>query len=211
MNKLFLKIPEEKRMRVIDAAILEFATHGYENSNTNKIAKNAHISVGSLFQYFENKEDLFLTVVKHCTQLLSDTFAEVVIEGDSFFVTIEKILHKIIQVSHENPNIMKLYFEMSSPSKAQIIRKTVNNLEGYSYNLYCLIIRKGLKQGIIREDCDLHIFPFLLDNLFIMLQYSLVCDYYQERFKVYCGEDILNHEDQIVEQSMKFIKAAFAS
>lgn len=211
MKELFLKISEEKRNRVIDAAMLEFATYGYENANTNKIAHNAHISVGSLFQYFENKEDLFLTIVKHCAQLLSNAFAEVVIEGDSFFVTVEKILRKIVLESRRNPNFMKLYFEMSSPAKAPIIRQAVNELEGYSYKLYCSLIRRGQQQGAVRQDCDLHIFPFLLDNLFIMLQYSFSCGYYQERFKIYGGDDILNQEDLIVEQSLKFIKAAFAA
>ena len=106
---------------------------------------------------------------------------------------------------------MKLYFEMSSPAKTPIIRQAVNELEGYSYKLYCAIIRKGKQQGVIRQDCDLHIFPFLLDNLFIMLQYSFSCGYYQERLKIYGGDDILNQEDLIVEQSMKFIKAAFSA
>jgi TetR/AcrR family transcriptional regulator len=206
-----MKIPEEKRNRIIDAAVLEFATHGYDNANTNKIAKNAHISVGSLFQYFESKEYLFLTIVKYCSQLLIKAFEEVVVESDSFSVTIEKILRKIINESRENPNIVKLYFEMSSPSKLYIVQQAVNELESYSYKLYCSTIRKGQEQGIIRKDCDVRIFSFLLDNIFMMLQYSYSCGYYQERFKIYGGESILGQDDLIVEQSLKFIKAAFSA
>lgn len=211
MNQLFMKIPEEKRGRIIDAAVIEFAEHGYDNANTNKIAQNAHISVGSLFQYFENKEDLFMTIVKYCSQLLMKAFEEVVVENDSFFVTIEKILRKVINESRKAPNIVKLYFEMSSPSKTHIVQRTVNELESYSCNLYCSIIRKGQQQGVIRKDCDLRIFSFLLDNVFVMFQYSFSCSYYQERFKIYAGDDILNQDDLIVEQSMKFIKTAFSS
>jgi TetR/AcrR family transcriptional regulator len=206
-----MKIPEEKRNRIIDAAVLEFATCGYDNANTNKISKNAHISVGSLFQYFENKEDLFLTIVKYCSQLLMAAFEEVVVEKDSFFVTIEKILRKIIKESRKDPNVIKLYLEMSSPSKSHIVRQAVNELEGYSHSLYCSIISKGQEQGVLRKDCDLRIFSFLLDNLFMMLQYSFSCGYYRERFKIYGGEDILNQDDLIVEQSLKFIKSAFSA
>jgi len=59
MKELFLKISEEKRQRIYDAAIHEFLKNGYDNANTNRIAKNANISIGSLFKYFENKEDIF--------------------------------------------------------------------------------------------------------------------------------------------------------
>lgn len=211
MNALFMKIPKEKRERIIRAAVLEFAMHGYDNANTNKIAKNAHISVGSLFQYFESKEDLFLTIIKDCSQLLVQAFAETVIEGDPFFVTIEKILRKIIKESRENPNIVKLYFEMSSPSKLHIVQQAVNELESYSYRLYCSLIRKGQEQGVIRKDCDVRLFSFLLDNLFMMLQYSYSCGYYQERLKIYGGDAVFSQDDRIVEQSLKFIRAAFSA
>jgi len=65
MTEIFLRIPEEKQLRVLQAAIDEFAEYGYEHTNTNRIAKAADISVGSLFKYFDSKEDLFITTVKH--------------------------------------------------------------------------------------------------------------------------------------------------
>jgi TetR/AcrR family transcriptional regulator len=210
LKELFRKIPEEKRNCVIQAAVDEFAEHGYESANTNKIAKDAHISVGSLFQYFENKEDLFLSVVQYGSQLLIDAFREVVLESDPFFVTVEKILRRIIRESREHPNYVKLYFEMTAPSKVTIERQVVSEMEEYSHQLYCRVILKGKEEGIIRSDCDLRVFPFLLDNLFVMLQYSFSCGYYQERFKLYGGESVLNEEDTIVEQTMKFMKGAFS-
>lgn len=211
LNELFTKIAAEKRERVIEAAILEFAANGYENANTNTIAKNAKISVGSLFQYFKNKEDLFMFIVEHCSQILIGAFNDVVSDSDTFFVTVEKILRRLIKESRENPNYIKLYFELTTPSKSYIERRVVNEMESYSSKLYRQIILKGQSEGVIRQDCDLSIFPFLLDNLFVMLQYSFSCGYYQERFKIYGGEDILGHDDQIVSETLKFIKGAFSA
>ncbi len=211
MKELFLKIPEEKRNSVIQAAVDEFAEHGYESANTNQIAKVAHISVGSLFQYFENKEDLFFSVVRFSSQLLVNAFCEVVLESDSFFVTVEKILRRIIRESREHPNYIKLYFVMTAPGKANMEREVVREMEEYSCRLYCHVIRKGQQEGVVRPDCDLHIFPFLLDNLFMMLQFSFSCGYYQERLKIYGGDDILSQDDTIVEQTIKFLKGALSS
>jgi hypothetical protein len=60
-----------------------------------------------------------------------------------------------------------------------------------------------------RTDCDPGMFAFLIDNLFMMLQFSYACDYYRERFKLYAGADIFKKDDFVVDQTLKFIKAAF--
>ena len=211
MKELFKKISSEKRERIIESAILEFAARGFDNANTNAIAKNAHISVGSLFQYFESKKDLFMFILKHCSKMLIDAFQKVVLDDDSFFVTVEKILRRLINESLENPNYVKLYFEMTSPSKSYIEKQVVDEMESYAYRLYCKIIQKGQREGVVRADCDTHVFSFLLDNLFMMFQYSFSCDYYQERFKIYGGDDIIDQHERIISQSMKFIRGAFSA
>ena len=67
-KQTFLNLPEEKRNTVINAAIDEFAEYGLENASTNRIIANSRISKGSFYQYFEDKQDVFmylLTVLEH--------------------------------------------------------------------------------------------------------------------------------------------------
>jgi hypothetical protein len=45
---------------IIDAAIEEFAEYGLENASTNRIVANSGISKGSFYQYFEDKQDVFM-------------------------------------------------------------------------------------------------------------------------------------------------------
>ena len=61
--KLFTELDSEKQERILDAALKEFAEYGYENGSTNRIVKNCGISKGSLFKYFENKEDLYFYLI----------------------------------------------------------------------------------------------------------------------------------------------------
>ena len=59
-KQTFLNLPEEKRETIINAAVDEFAQYGLENASTNRIVENSGISQGSFYQYFEDKEDVFM-------------------------------------------------------------------------------------------------------------------------------------------------------
>lgn len=59
-KQTFINLPKEKRKVIIDAAIEEFAEYGLENASTNRIVSNSGISKGSFYQYFEDKQDVFM-------------------------------------------------------------------------------------------------------------------------------------------------------
>lgn len=64
------KLPQQDRSRVTVEAILTAAAHiltedGYDNASTNRIAERAGISIGSLYQYFPNKEAI-ITALREC-------------------------------------------------------------------------------------------------------------------------------------------------
>jgi AcrR family transcriptional regulator len=69
------KLPRQDRSRVTVEAILEATTRilveeGYDKANTNRIAERAGISIGSLYQYFPNKESLLAALVEqHVTEM----------------------------------------------------------------------------------------------------------------------------------------------
>lgn len=60
----FYKLPEDKRRALLDAAAAEFAAHGYEGASLNGILAATGISKGAFYYYFEDKADLFATVVE---------------------------------------------------------------------------------------------------------------------------------------------------
>jgi AcrR family transcriptional regulator len=54
----------ETRVRILTAAREVFATHGYSAGTTNRIAEAAGMSVGSLYQYFPNKDAILVELVR---------------------------------------------------------------------------------------------------------------------------------------------------
>jgi AcrR family transcriptional regulator len=52
------------RDRIVEAAARVFAEHGYAAGTTNRIAAEAGLSVGSLYQYFPNKDAILVDLVR---------------------------------------------------------------------------------------------------------------------------------------------------
>ena len=55
----FFNLSEEKRKRIFNAAVKEFASRRFSEASINKIVKEAKIPWGSYYQYFDDKEDLY--------------------------------------------------------------------------------------------------------------------------------------------------------
>lgn len=58
-SKTFLNLPSEKQKMLIDASLKEFYRVPYTEASINQIILNAHISRGSFYTYFTDKNDLF--------------------------------------------------------------------------------------------------------------------------------------------------------
>jgi AcrR family transcriptional regulator len=113
-KQTFFNLPDEKRNTIINAAVDEFMEYGLENASTNRIVANSGISKGSFYQYFEDKQDVFmylLTVLeqekveyfkgKHPPSMHMDTFGYfrwMIKEGMQFNSAYPHLVHAISRV-----------------------------------------------------------------------------------------------------------------
>ena len=56
-------LKEEARQAIIETAKQEFLEKGYKGASMRSIAKKSHMTVGNLYRYYKNKEDINLTIV----------------------------------------------------------------------------------------------------------------------------------------------------
>ncbi|MFR5263494.1 MAG: TetR/AcrR family transcriptional regulator [Christensenellales bacterium] len=208
-TELFEKQNKDKQKRIIEAAILEFSEKGFENANTNKIARNANISVGSLFKYFENKTDLFLYIVKLAEAELESQIHSVLSMGKGFFETVGMILSLIDEYSKTDKALVRLYYEMTSIGQSSLVETVVSTLEKVAGSEYKTIIKKAQDRGEIRADVDPAVVAFILDNIFMSLQFSYAMPYYQLRKRLFVGEDI--DDKKIIQETMSILRNALSS
>lgn len=67
-KETFNNLPDEKRDRVIAAAIEEFADNPYRSASISSIVKKADIAKGSFYQYFEDKKAFYRYLVTYATE-----------------------------------------------------------------------------------------------------------------------------------------------
>ncbi len=208
-KQTFDNIPTEKRNRILKCATDEFALNGYENANVSAIAKAADISVGSIYKYFEGKQDLFLTVVHHGIERIDNTLRSLLAEDVDVLIKVERIIRELQDFSRTQSKLIKLYNEITGENDDALARQLAEAMEGVSASVYKEAIEQGKKTGEIRQDLDTGMAAFMIDNLFMSLQVSYSCEYYCERFKLFTDESIFEKDDFVVEQMLKFIKSAF--
>lgn len=76
-KQTFFNLPQEKRDSIINAAVEEFAEFGLENASTNRIVKNSGIAKGSFYQYFEDKQDVFLYMLDVIEKMETEYFKNI--------------------------------------------------------------------------------------------------------------------------------------
>ncbi len=76
----FARLPSEKKKSIFQAALAEFSRVPFEKASINKIIKNADISRGSFYTYFEDKRDLleyvFEDFLEKGEEILKKSFLE---------------------------------------------------------------------------------------------------------------------------------------
>lgn len=61
--KAYSRLSEEKKKRIIEGAIKEFSIHSLEHASINAIAQNASVSRTTLYYYFTDINDIFMTIM----------------------------------------------------------------------------------------------------------------------------------------------------
>jgi len=114
------KRPSQARSRETVRAILEgaarvFATHGYAAGTTNRIAEAAGVSIGSLYEYFPNKDALLLALMEaHIAEgeaILTRAGAEVVRSGVPLDVAIRRFVDAMIEFHARDRRLHRVLFE----------------------------------------------------------------------------------------------------
>lgn len=205
-------LTQEQIDRIIETAIRHFADRGFAGANINKIASESGVSVGVLYKYYQDKTGLFTTCVRQSLDYLDTVFRETEAAGGTLIEMIENLIRRSQLAAREHPEYFRLYHQITVSGVPEHEAGNVTDLiEGRSAKLYSQLLREAKDAGEVRKDMDPAMFAFFFDNLMMMLHFAYACDYYQERFRLYCGVAAADadKDEAVRQQLMRFIGGAF--
>ncbi|MBN1574509.1 MAG: TetR/AcrR family transcriptional regulator [Deltaproteobacteria bacterium] len=191
-------ISDEKRERIYFAAAKVFARDGFEKANMREIAKIAVVSKGSLYDYFENKEDLYLSVSTHAISESRKNIDSIIDDKKDFFDQLKDIFHQGLKFVTKNREYTQLYANMSSCGMEDFARKLTLKVEKHTSDYYKEALKKGVDDGTIRPDTDIKMAAFIINSLYVILMISMVSEHYRIRLGEY-----LEIEDNAVEREIE--------
>ncbi len=158
----FFKLDQEKRDRIINAAYDEFITYksNYKKASIKRIVKEADISIGSFYEYFDDKDDLFLFLINN---IADKKQKYVFIEKDN----IKDIFLKILKISEDNSILddreKELLDVLSSNDNDDLIKKFYFDYALANFmELNLNRLKRDMNKGLLNESIDIEFASYLL-------------------------------------------------
>jgi AcrR family transcriptional regulator len=151
----FEKLDPDRRQRLLQAAAQEFAAEGFEGASLGRIAEGAGVSKPALYYYFEDKADLFVTVVREAWEQLSRPVERVSIDGldaATFWPTLESLLEKNLEQCREQPWLTAVGKLAYHPPREGTAAGAVAELFAGARDFVHRLLRRGQEIGLVRRD-----------------------------------------------------------
>lgn len=140
------KIREERKEVIMQTALRLFSEHGFNDTSISKIAQEAKISKGLIYNYFESKEDLIKQIVIHGFETLVLVFDP---NKDGFLTDEEFVffIDKVFEIMQNNREYWKLYFAtLVQPDVLKLVEDNLNEvIEPFMKTLVDYYQRKKVK------------------------------------------------------------------
>ncbi len=186
-TKAFDKISDEKKNTVIQAALEEFSEKGYGGSSMNSICKSAGISKGSLFFYFNNKKDLFHSIVNFAVNLVKTHLrnARDRTENENFYVRLEKIIFTGFDFIDNHPRLAKIYFNFLQSTDSPLGARIVSDLHEQSRRFLGELTAAGIDSGEIDKAVNPERTAYFINTLLDQLMRGYFLEYLSKNLDLY--------------------------
>jgi len=191
---------QDKKERLLTAAMKMFAERGFENVSIRQIANEADLNSAMISYYFGGKEQLFTAVLSRQAKPLVDFSRQ-----DTSHLSTEEVLSKYItimkEIHHEHPSLGEFIvqsFTCKTPLYAGFAKKMEN-----VFRLLSQALQRGIAEGKLRKDLDVKEATILLVG---MANFHFLTQNFRKQFPIADGQN----EDVYMKQALQIFLAGIA-
>ena len=150
-------VEEDKKERILNAALKLFVEKGIDNTSTSLISKEADVATGTMYLYFENKVDLISKLYIYIKEESMVNFLDL-IEYSVSYESLEKFWMETVEWGVNNPNKFRFMMQFNpSPYHTEDIESKFSD---FGKNVVKLI-EDGIKNKLLKDLPPEYILDFL--------------------------------------------------
>jgi AcrR family transcriptional regulator len=139
---------ESRRREILAVADELFSAHGYDGTSLEKIADGSGYSVGGIYNFFANKQAVYLAVMELHERSLSDRVKEASAGLDTGMDTLLAMAAAAIRTLREFPNRTRItVLTMARSHESRSGRESLRTL----LETYASAIEQGQRDGTVRS------------------------------------------------------------
>jgi len=157
-TEVWRNLRPERRDRVLVAAMAEFGERGFSAGSLNVVAREADVAKGSLFQYFDDKLDLFATVCAEATRRIRahmEARMVAVLQDDPelpFFEFLATLADEWMGYFADHP-LERGVTAATNLELDPVVRKTVRGVAQQHYlDVFRPLVAEGVRRGEVSAD-----------------------------------------------------------
>lgn len=160
----FFNLPEEKRRRVVDAAIEEFSVYTYEQASIARIIQYASIPRGSFYQYFSDKKDLYFYLLEMIGNGKRKKLMPIMSRRQElgFYQTLKEVFQAGIEYMIEFPKYAKIAELFVIYPNQDIIEEFIGKSTSEGLNFYKELLHEGVVSGQLNPQIDIDLMADIL-------------------------------------------------
>ena len=157
------KIPkEETKARIIEAAKRLFAEQGYQRTTISDISKIVGLSDSAIYEYFQGKEDLLLTIPDVWVMKAVEELEEQLFGITGSFNKLRKFLWWYLRYIEREPLTAKVVFLFLKTNANFMGTKVYPNVQTF-YSSLINIFEEGRASGEMKHDLN----PYIARSMFL--------------------------------------------
>ena len=140
----------EKYHKIIRAATKIFAKKGFFKAKVSDIAKEAQVADGTIYLYFENKDDILISLFEEQMQLVLENMRQQLSEEEDAVKKIERFAVTHLKLIESNKNVAEI-IQVELRQSTKFMKEYKNERFMEYLNLIADIIEEGQKQGVFNK------------------------------------------------------------
>ncbi|MEO1286883.1 MAG: TetR/AcrR family transcriptional regulator [Chloroflexota bacterium] len=166
----FQKLDADRRETIMEAAAQIFADKGYEKASINQILKQAGLSKGVAYYYFEDKADLFATTIEYYMAQIDTTMRDqmTMLTRDNFWDVMLELYSQPLLQNLDAPYRFLVLKAATDIQQGDPLFERIAPLLHQAFGWTMELIDKGREFGLVRTDLPddlLYRFIYAIDEV----------------------------------------------